>query len=95
MVTRTDSRVNDLLRAEENISVIKKLLMTISGLVFSALFGIGVWVGSNDTKLIRLESTVSDIEVRQRNDDLLGARLEIKLIAIEANLIDIKRSLTK
>jgi hypothetical protein len=95
MVTRSDSRVNDLLRAEENISGIKKLLMAVSGLVFSALFGIGVWVGSNDTKLTRLESTVAEIEVRQRNDDLLGARLEIKLAAIESNLIDIKRSLLK
>ena len=90
-----ESRLNDLLRAEADISSIKRLLMTVSGLIFAALFGIGVWVGSNDTKLTRLESNVADIEVRQRNDDLMGARLEIKLAAIESNLIDIKRSLLK
>ena len=93
MVTKPDSRVNDLLRAETDISSIKKLLGFVACAAFGAIFGIGIWVGSHDTKLTRLDSTVSDIETRQRNDDLLGARLEIKLAAVEAILIDIKRSI--
>ena len=88
-----DSRVNDLIRAETDITSIKKFLMAVAGIVFTSLLGIGIWVGTNDTKLSRLEKTVEDIEDRQRADDLLGVRLESKLAVIEAYVLEIRRSL--
>lgn len=88
-----DSRVNDLIRAETDITSIKKFLMAVAGIVFISLLGIGIWVGTNDTKLSRLEKSVEDIEDRQRADDLLGVRLESKLAVIEAYVLEIRRSL--
>jgi len=88
-----DSRVDDLFKAEADISSIKKLMAQVATVAFSAIFGIGVWVGSNDTKLSRLESSFNDVESRQRSNDILSARIETKLLSIEATLIEIKHSI--
>jgi len=87
------SRVDDLIRAETDISSIKKLLLQIAFVAFSFVIGGGVWVGTIANKVASIEKTTEDMSARQRADDLLGARLDIKLAAIEENLSEIKRGM--
>lgn len=101
MVTRSgNSRVDDLLKVECDVTSIKKLLLAVASLVFSALFGIGVWVGTNDTRLSKLSETltkltadVEAIEKRQIDTDILSAKIETRLISIDATLLEIKAAI--
>ena len=85
-------RLNDLLKAEADISAIKKLLALVAGAAFGCIFSIGVWLGNTENKIQVIENVVHELETRQRSADILAAKIETRLLSIEANILEIKRA---
>jgi len=79
-------RVNDLLKAEEGITELKRMMSIITLISFAMLFGVGVWVGTNNSKLSRLES-------RLHANDAAFIAMEAKLDNIATILLEIKKEI--
>lgn len=83
----------DLNRAIEDISEIRKMLKAVAAFSVTTVFGVGMWVGTIDTKIPNIEKALATGESRQRDADIVAATITTKLAAIEATLLEIKQAL--